>query len=117
MYTRTLTISIALAALSAAPAGIAHGLNTFDEESPEVRDESRQDERLDRMEPEDSRWVIEENQWDEYRERQDVETARQDKPRETDGFSNRFVNPRPELGCLYYDENNIRHWYPNCREL
>lgn len=29
----------------------------------------------------------------------------------------RFINPRPELGCMYYDANNVRHWWPGCREL
>ncbi len=29
----------------------------------------------------------------------------------------RFINPRPELGCMYYDVDNVRHWWPGCREL
>jgi hypothetical protein len=41
--------------------------------------------------------------------------ARRNRPVSTDP-RRRWVNPHPERGCLYYDENNKRHWFPGCRE-
>lgn len=135
MDTKTLSTLFSLAALVAASPGFAHGFRSFDGEEQEVEAESwpkddwqREDlqreewqyEQSDRLGPEDSRWVIEENRWDEYQERQEIETTRQDRvetPRQAEAVRDRFVNPRPDLGCMYFDENNIRHWYPNCREL
>lgn len=68
---------------------------------------------------------IEDSSWGNYRARDSAETIRADAHRRdtrseawtTDNFADRFINPHPELGCLFYDENNSRHWFPNCREL
>lgn len=72
----------------------------------------------------DMRIKFEESAWDAYRARDVVETGGPDEQQVTSGqvqavgnFADRFINPHPELGCLYYDENNVRHWFPNCREL
>ena len=45
------------------------------------------------------------------------ETAEDRARRARDAVAARFINPHPELGCMYYDANNVRHWWPGCREL
>jgi hypothetical protein len=72
----------------------------------------------------DKRINAEERAWDVYRAQDVVGTVGQDalqepagQARTTGKFADRFINPHPELGCLYYDENNVRRWFPHCREL
>jgi len=90
-----LIIFFSVAALTMTTVGFAQSLNTLPGDDSEVRIENQRDEILNH----------------------NTFPDKSDKAREVDSFANRFINPHPELGCLYYDENNARRWYPNCREL
>jgi hypothetical protein len=111
MDSRTLIVLIGLTAFGMATPGFAQRLDTHAEGSAEVAADNRQDQQLERIEMED-------DSWDAYQGRGD---ARQDAPDKavlsTGNFADCFINPHPELGCLYYDENDVRHWFPHCREL
>jgi hypothetical protein len=102
------TTSLGVATLGVATPGFTQSLDTFDEDAPEIRVES-QPEAKDHVATEGTGgWVIEQNGEDAYPEMRGKSRAES---------SNRYVNPHPELGCLYYDENDKRHWFPGCREL
>jgi hypothetical protein len=94
-----LAILVTCAVFGASVAGFAQSLNTFEEDDPEAAVDANAT----------GSWVIEKNGEDAYPEMRDKRRASDD--------SHRYVNPRPELGCLYYDENDKRHWFPGCREL
>lgn len=69
-----------------------------------------------------SRSQMEENRWNAYLDesgRRRMNESQQnglDNSGQTDSVTARFINQRPELGCLFYDENDVRHWQPNCHE-
>ncbi len=72
-------------------------------------------EYLDRSQMEESRW----NTYLDESGRRRMAESQQDSPgndRQADSVAARLINHRPELGCLFYDENDIRHWQPNCHE-
>lgn len=110
MYRKILVMLITSSAFGVAVPGFAQSLNTFDEDAPDIRVDAWPEESQDRAATETTGgWVIEKNAEDAYPEMRS-------KSRTTES-SNRYANPHPELGCLYYDENDKRHWFPGCRDL
>jgi hypothetical protein len=129
--------------MMAAPVMAQRGYWEFEGERPPYDDPRAEDENRDRFE---DRNLVEERRWRAYernrraREEQERAAGRYpetypSEPRweESASFTTpdkysvkeierraleaRFINPRPDLGCMYYDVYNNRRWWPNCREL